>query len=96
MDRALGAVHTDLSIRKLNGGKPAGESFDELRITRTQEGFLDDSVDGERRHYVLKRVAPAEASSAEGCAEWELVSASVEWKCYRGKLRGRWVSELCP
>lgn len=55
-------------------------------ITVTETGYADDSLEGQRFHYLLN-------PGTDGI--WTLVETSVEFRCWRGENRD-WHDGLCP
>lgn len=57
-----------------------------MEIVVAQTGYADDSIEGERFHYVLQ-------PGTDG--QWTLVDMSVQYRCWRGGGNG-WQDNLCP
>jgi TonB family protein len=56
------------------GNQP--ERFDESEVTVTRDGFLDDSIGGDRHRLSMRR---------GGDGIWRLASATVAWRCQSGR-----------
>ena len=67
---------SDMRSRTIEMTAPTAEGPDSLTVIVTTDGYLDDSVRGERFKYELK-------ANAQGV--WRFVSASKAWRCQPGR-----------
>lgn len=62
--------------RKMYWEASSGEGFDQFKLTIETDGFLDDSVRGEKVIMEFKR---------ESDGVWKVVSAKKAWRCWAGR-----------
>lgn len=73
--RLLGEF-SDIRSRYIEMTAPTADGPDSITVIITNDGYLDDSVRGERFRYELK-------ANAQGV--WKFTSASKAWRCQRGR-----------
>jgi len=77
--RIIARMHKEFSeirSRTIEMTAPNAEETDSLTIIVTDDGFLDDSVRGEKYKFELKK-------SEQG--GWKFVSAGKSWRCWEGR-----------
>lgn len=72
--RMLGQF-SEIRSRTIEMSAPSAEEVESLNVTVIDDGFLDDSVRGEKHLFELK--------NEQGV--WKFVSAGKSWRCYEGR-----------
>jgi hypothetical protein len=66
---------SDMRSRMIEMSAPGSESTDSLNVTVIDDGFLDDSVRGEKHRFEL---------NIDEQGVWKFVSAEKSWRCWEG------------
>lgn len=77
--------HQELSSIVLTQALNRVENPDEVTITLTQSGFLDDSIEGMKEIYQLRHLPKG----------WVIESKEIYVKCYRGPNTTDYVKQIC-
>jgi len=67
---------SDMRSRTIEMIAPTADGSDSLTVTVTNDGYLDDSVRGEKFRYELK---------ADDQGVWKFISAGKSWRCWPGR-----------
>jgi len=76
----------ELSFRQIEIESPGGEGSTSLTVVITDDGFLDDSVRGEKKIYKLE---------SDESGVWKLLSGSKAWRCQPGRGHPDWGTAPC-
>jgi TonB family protein len=81
----VGGADCECARFTVDVGSPP-ERFDEADVTVTRDGFLDDSVHGDRYRLHMRRTA---------AGIWNLTRATVAWRCQKDRGHEGYSSEPC-
>ena len=82
----LAGEFSEIRSRSIEMTAPYAEGSDRITVTVIDDGFLDDSVRGERTIYELKQ-------DAKGV--WSVESATRAWKCWKGRGQTEFAGTFC-